>query len=196
MSAILQRVLQKKDRDIVLFLPLVLPPNVFGTHHSYGVGQADLSELFLSQHFFHASRTAGLFTLHQPFPGASVSEFAHSFIVSTMSPGSPRIAVCMPSNCLMTPFGPSRSVCWWSNFWATSELSCTIARRCASSEEPVTASIRRAIRVSAFCDAVMRATVVVARGVMPRVMTDWEKAVEVPTLSGTPIGHVVSLVVW
>ena len=51
------------------------------------------------------------------------------------------------------------------------------------------------MRVSAFCDAVMRATVEVASGVMLRVMTDCEKAVEVLTLSGTPLGHVCSPVV-
>src|SRR3989344_6733364 len=117
MSAILQRVLQKKDRGIVLILPLVLPPNVFGTHHSYGVGQAVLSGLFLSQHFFHASRTAGLFTLHQP--GRTVSESAQSFTVLKMSPSEPSIAVCTLSNCFWTPFGPSMSGWMWRSFCAT-----------------------------------------------------------------------------
>src|SRR3989344_4176867 len=79
----------------------------------YGLGHAALFGASLSQHFFHTSRTAGLFTLHQP--GGIDVESAHSFIVFATRPSLPSIAVCMLSNCLMTPLGPSRSICWCSN---------------------------------------------------------------------------------
>src|SRR3989344_4446890 len=60
----------------------------------YGLGHAELSGLFLSQHCFQASRTSVSFTLHQPLPGESGLEFVQSFIVSMTSPGSPRMADC------------------------------------------------------------------------------------------------------
>src|SRR3989338_4754748 len=62
----------------------------------YGVGQAALFGASLSQHFFHASRTAGLFTLHQP--GGIDVESAHSFIVFTTMPSPPTIPFCTLSN--------------------------------------------------------------------------------------------------
>src|SRR3989344_3835620 len=160
----------------------------FDTYHSYGVGHAALSGLSLSQHLFHASRTAGLFTLHQP--GRIVSASAQSFTVLATSPSEPSITVCTLSNCFWTPFGPSISGWMWRSFWATRLLSCTIARRCASSEVPVTASISLAMSPSAFCDAWIRATVEVAMGAIWELMIGCEKAVEVAILRAAPVGHV------
>src|SRR3989344_4387693 len=158
----------------------------FDTYHSYGVGHAALSGLFLSQHFFHASRTAGLFTLHQP--GRTVSESAQSFTVLATSPSEPSITVCTLSNCFWTPFGPSISGWMWRSFCATRLLSCTMARRCSSSKAPVTASISLSMSPSAFCDAWIRATVEVAMGAIWDLMFGCEQAVDVAILRAAPVG--------
>src|SRR3989344_9425879 len=65
-----------------------------------------------------------------------------------------------------------------------------MARRCASSEAPVTPCINCAMSPSAFCDAVIRAEVEVASGAICELIIGCENAVEVATLSVTPVGHV------
>src|SRR3989344_2091535 len=97
--------------------------------HIHGVGQADLSGLLLSQHFFHASTTAVLFTLHQP--GRTVGELAQPLVPSApciVFVTSVVMAACTLSSCCVTVV-TSGGMC--SRCCATRESSCRMETSCA-----------------------------------------------------------------